>query len=65
MARGSQTPFYLGLSALFYFALLFSPLAFVQTAHAQEESVQESYGTGMHTTALPVAPSLVSKKYSD
>lgn len=60
MARGSQTPFYLGLSALFYFALLFSPLAFVQTAHAQEESVQESYGTGMYAAALPEARSPVS-----
>jgi hypothetical protein len=48
MARGNRTPFYLGLSALFYFALLFSPLAFVHTAHAQEEAVQESYGTGMY-----------------
>ena len=47
MARGNQTPFYLGLSALFYFALLFSPIAFVQTAHAQEDAVQENYGTGM------------------
>jgi len=47
MARGSQTPFYLGLSALFYLILLFSPLALLQTAHAQsdQDPLQENYGT--------------------
>jgi heat shock protein 5 len=47
MARGTQTPFYLGLSALFYLILLFSPLAFLQTASAQsdQDPLQESYGT--------------------
>jgi endoplasmic reticulum chaperone BiP len=48
MARGNQTPFYLGLSALFYLILLFSPLALLQTANAQsdQEPLQENYGTG-------------------
>lgn len=45
MAR--QTPFIVGLSALLYLVLLFSPLAFVQTANAQDqESLQQDYGTG-------------------
>jgi heat shock protein 5 len=50
MARGNQTPFYLGLSALFYLILLFSPLALLQTAHAQsdQDPLQENYGTGMN-----------------
>lgn len=48
MARGNQTPFYLGLSALFYLVLLFSPLALLQTAQAQsdQDPLQENYGTG-------------------
>ena len=48
MARGNRTPFYLGLSALFYLILLFSPLALVQQAHAQSEQdpLQEDYGSG-------------------
>ncbi|KAH8816130.1 heat shock protein 70 family [Xylogone sp. PMI_703] len=47
MARGNQSPFYLGLSALFYLVLLFSPLAFLQTASAQsdQDPIQENYGT--------------------
>jgi hypothetical protein len=38
----------MGLSALFYLVLLFSPLAFLQTAHASsdQDPLQESYGTG-------------------
>lgn len=37
----------MGLSALFYLVLLFSPLAFVSQAHAQsdQDPLQESYGT--------------------
>ncbi|KAH6679346.1 dnaK-type molecular chaperone BiP [Halenospora varia] len=47
MARGNQTSFVLGLSFLAYFALLFSPLAFLGTARAedQEPLAQENYGT--------------------
>lgn len=47
MARSRQTPLFAGLSILFYLVLLFSPLAYVQTASAQEKDpLQESYGTG-------------------
>lgn len=49
MARGNQSGLFMGLSALFYLVLLFSPLAFIQTAHAsseQEPLAAESYGTG-------------------
>lgn len=49
MARGNQSGLFMGLSALFYLVLLFSPLAFVQTASAsseQEPLAAESYGTG-------------------
>lgn len=50
MARGNRTPFYTGLSLLFYLTLLFSPLALFQTASAQsdQDPLQESYGTGMY-----------------
>jgi heat shock protein 5 len=53
MARGTQTPLLLGLSALFYLLLLFSPLALLQTANAQSdqtplENGHEDYGTGIH-----------------
>jgi heat shock protein 5 len=53
MARSNQTSMFLGLSALFYFVLLFSPLAFLQTAHAQsdQDPLQESYGTGEFATS--------------
>jgi len=48
MARGNQSGLFMGLSALFYLVLLFSPLAFLQTAHASsdQDPLQESYGTG-------------------
>jgi heat shock protein 5 len=47
MAR-SQSGLFMGLSAFFYLVLLFSPLAFLQTAQAAEQDpLQESYGTGM------------------
>jgi heat shock protein 5 len=48
MAQGNRSSFYMGLSALFYLILLFSPLALVSTAHAQsdQDPLQESYGTG-------------------
>lgn len=49
MAR-NQTPMYLGISALLYLVLLFSPLALFQTVNAQAESetpATESYGKGM------------------
>lgn len=38
----------MSLSALFYFVLLMSPLAFVSTANAasNQDPLQESYGTG-------------------
>ena len=38
----------MGLSALFYLVLLFSPLAFLQTANAasDQDPLQESYGVG-------------------
>ncbi|KAI9742997.1 MAG: ATPase with role in protein import into the ER [Claussenomyces sp. TS43310] len=47
MARSNQTPLFAGLSILFYLVLLFSPLAFLQTASAQadQDPIQESYGT--------------------
>jgi heat shock protein 5 len=47
MARGNQSGLFMGLSALFYLVLLFSPLAFLQTAHASsdQDPLQESYGT--------------------
>lgn len=38
---------FLGLSALFYLVLLFSPLAYISTASAEQDPLQESYGTGM------------------
>lgn len=46
----------LGLSALFYLCLLFTPLATLQTVSAEAEAqepaaqdpLQESYGTGEH-----------------
>jgi hypothetical protein len=39
---------FVGLSALFYLVLLFSPLALLQTANAEsnQDPLQESYGTG-------------------
>jgi hypothetical protein len=49
MARGNQSGLFMGLSALFYLVLLFTPLAFLQTASAsseQEPLAAESYGTG-------------------
>jgi hypothetical protein len=46
MARGNQSSLVLGLSALFYLALLFLPLSFIQTASAEQDPLQESYGTG-------------------
>ncbi|KAG0645972.1 Immunoglobulin heavy chain-binding [Hyphodiscus hymeniophilus] len=47
MARGNNSSFYMGVSALFYLVLLFSPLALVSQAHAQsdQDPLQESYGT--------------------
>ncbi|KFY72054.1 hypothetical protein V499_07778 [Pseudogymnoascus sp. VKM F-103] len=48
MARGNQSGLFMGLSALFYLVLLFTPLAFLQTASAsseQEPLAAESYGT--------------------
>jgi len=46
MARGNNSSFFMGLSALFYLVLLFSPLALVSQAHAQsdQDPLQESYG---------------------
>lgn len=48
MASGNRSSLLVGLSALFYLVLLFSPLALFQTAHAQsdQDPLQESYGTG-------------------
>ena len=48
MASGNRSSLFVGLSAIFYLVLLFSPLAFFQTAHAQsdQDPLQESYGTG-------------------
>ena len=50
MARGTKTPLFVGLSALFYLVLLFSPLALLQGVHAQneQEPLQEDYGTGQY-----------------
>ncbi|KAA8565574.1 hypothetical protein EYC84_009426 [Monilinia fructicola] len=47
MASGNRSSLFVGLSAFFYLVLLFSPLAFLQTANAQsdQDPVQESYGT--------------------
>lgn len=47
MARSTNSMF-VGLSALFYLVLLFSPLALLQTANAEssQDPLQESYGTG-------------------
>ncbi|RAL62592.1 hypothetical protein DID88_004440 [Monilinia fructigena] len=47
MASGNRSSLFVGLSAIFYLVLLFSPLAFFQTANAQsdQDPVQESYGT--------------------
>jgi hypothetical protein len=49
MAGGNRSSLFVGLSALFYLALLFSPLAFFQTAHAQsdQDPLQANYGTGV------------------
>jgi len=48
MARGNQSSLFVGLSAVFYFLLLLSPLALLQTASAEssQDPLQESYGTG-------------------
>lgn len=48
MASGNRSSLFVGLSAIFYLVLLFSPLAFFQTANAQsdQDPLQESYGTG-------------------
>lgn len=50
MARGNQSGLIMGLSALFYLFLLFTPLAFLQTVSAeaseQEPLAAENYGTG-------------------
>ncbi|KAH8601109.1 putative 78 kDa glucose-regulated protein like protein [Bisporella sp. PMI_857] len=49
MAGGNRSSLFLGLSALFYLVLLFSPLAFVQTVSAEstdaQEPLAENYGT--------------------
>ncbi|TGO47890.1 hypothetical protein BOTNAR_0502g00100 [Botryotinia narcissicola] len=47
MASGNRSSLFVGLSALFYLVLLFSPLALFQTVHAQsdQDPLQESYGT--------------------
>jgi len=50
MARGNRSSFLMGLSALFYLVLLFSPLAYLPTASAEtdaaQDPLQESYGVG-------------------
>lgn len=54
MAQGNRTSFFLGLSALAYFLILFAPLALVGQAQAQSEQdpLQENYGTGKLFIAL-------------
>jgi heat shock protein 5 len=48
MAQGNRSSFFMGLSALFYLVLLFSPLALVSQVNAQDsqDPLQENYGTG-------------------
>lgn len=46
---GAAKPF-TAWTTIFYLLLVFiAPLALLGTAHAQEESVQDNYGTGMST----------------
>lgn len=45
---GASTPF-AAWTTVFYLLLVFiAPFAFMGSAHAQEETPQENYGTGMH-----------------
>lgn len=55
MAR-NQSSLVVGLSALFYFLLLLSPLALLQTASAEssQDPLQESYGTGEQLYSIPL-----------
>jgi len=46
MTRKNRTPLFMCLCTLFYLILLFSPLAFIQTVSAEQDPVQETYGTG-------------------
>ena len=57
----------MGLSALFYMILLFSPLAFIQTAHAasDQDPLQESYGTGTFYQLHDAAPHKLNRTMTD
>jgi hypothetical protein len=54
MARGNRTSLLMGLSALCYLVLLFSPLAYIPTASAEtdaQDPLQDNYGVGKYNSS--------------